>query len=156
MGEIPKKVTTNHPNINKHTIPNKPTNEHTNKRTHKRTNKQTHKQLYIGFLLVGVIIVNACCSYIMEVQSSKIVENFKNLAPQVLSFVQSIYFESLNILYTAQYSSISFNHNANQSMPINQSQSINPTLFSANNSPPTTTTTVRNSVQKGENIDSNQ
>lgn len=40
------------------------------------------EDLYIGFLLVGVIIVNACCSYIMEVQSSKIVENFKNLAPQ--------------------------------------------------------------------------
>ncbi|ESO03268.1 hypothetical protein HELRODRAFT_185638 [Helobdella robusta] len=40
------------------------------------------EDLYLGFVLVGIIIVNGAFSYYMEVKSSYIVESFKDLAPQ--------------------------------------------------------------------------
>jgi len=41
-------------------------------------------QLYLGFILTGVVIVTSCFCYYQESQSSRIMESFKNLVPQVL------------------------------------------------------------------------
>ena len=46
--------------------------------------KQTpNTQLYLGIVLTVVVIVTGCFSYYQEAKSSKIMESFKNLIPQV-------------------------------------------------------------------------
>lgn len=43
-------------------------------------------QLYLGIVLAAVVIITGCFSYYQEAKSSKIMESFKNLVPQVLDF----------------------------------------------------------------------
>ena len=40
-------------------------------------------QLYLGVVLSAVVIITGCFSYYQEAKSSKIMESFKNLVPQV-------------------------------------------------------------------------
>lgn len=40
-------------------------------------------QLYLGVVLAAVVIVTGCFSYYQEAKSSKIMESFKNMVPQV-------------------------------------------------------------------------
>lgn len=40
-------------------------------------------QLYLGIVLTGVVLVTGCFAYYQEAKSSKIMESFKNLVPQV-------------------------------------------------------------------------
>lgn len=40
-------------------------------------------QLYLGIVLAVVVIVTGCFSYYQEARSSKIMESFKNMVPQV-------------------------------------------------------------------------
>lgn len=42
-------------------------------------------QLYLGVVLAAVVIVTGCFSYYQEAKSSKIMESFKNMVPQVRS-----------------------------------------------------------------------
>lgn len=47
-------------------------------------------QLYLGVVLSAVVIITGCFSYYQEAKSSKIMESFKNMVPQVpaaLSFL---------------------------------------------------------------------
>jgi len=46
--------------------------------------------MYLGFLLTGAIIATSCFCYYQESQSSRIMESFKNLVPQVLLTAFSI------------------------------------------------------------------
>lgn len=41
-------------------------------------------QLYLGIVLSAVVIITGCFSYFQEAKSSKIMESFKNMVPQVL------------------------------------------------------------------------
>lgn len=41
-------------------------------------------QLYLGVVLSAVVIITGCFSYYQEAKSSKIMDSFKNLVPQVL------------------------------------------------------------------------
>jgi sodium/potassium-transporting ATPase subunit alpha len=41
-------------------------------------------QLYLGLVLAGVIVVTGCFSYLQETKSSKVMESFKNMMPQVM------------------------------------------------------------------------
>lgn len=43
-------------------------------------------QLYLGVVLSAVVIVTGCFSYYQEAKSSKIMDSFKNLVPQVVFF----------------------------------------------------------------------
>jgi len=54
------------------------------------TNRQTDRcelvlcvQLYLGIVLTAVVVVTGCFSYYQEAKSSRIMESFKNLIPQV-------------------------------------------------------------------------
>lgn len=40
-------------------------------------------QLYLGVVLSAVVIITGCFSYYQEAKSSKIMDSFKNLVPQV-------------------------------------------------------------------------
>lgn len=40
-------------------------------------------QLYLGVVLAAVVIVTGCFSYYQEAKSSKIMDSFKNMVPQV-------------------------------------------------------------------------
>lgn len=40
-------------------------------------------QLYLGIVLSAVVMITGCFSYYQEAKSSKIMESFKNLVPQV-------------------------------------------------------------------------
>lgn len=40
-------------------------------------------QLYLGIVLAAVVIVTGCFSYYQEAKSSKIMDSFKNMVPQV-------------------------------------------------------------------------
>jgi len=40
-------------------------------------------QLYLGIVLTTVVMVTGCFSYYQEAKSSRIMESFKNLVPQV-------------------------------------------------------------------------
>lgn len=40
-------------------------------------------QLYLGIVLTGVVVVTGVFSYYQEAKSSKIMDSFKNLVPQV-------------------------------------------------------------------------
>lgn len=40
-------------------------------------------QLYLGIVLTIVVVVTGCFSYYQEAKSSRIMESFKNLIPQV-------------------------------------------------------------------------
>lgn len=40
-------------------------------------------QLYLGIVLSVVVVVTGCFSYFQEAKSSKIMESFKNMVPQV-------------------------------------------------------------------------
>lgn len=42
-------------------------------------------QLYLGIVLSAVVIITGCFSYFQEAKSSKIMESFKNMVPQVLT-----------------------------------------------------------------------
>lgn len=42
-------------------------------------------QLYLGIVLSAVVIITGCFSYFQEAKSSKIMESFKNMVPQVHS-----------------------------------------------------------------------
>lgn len=44
-------------------------------------------QLYLGIVLSAVVIITGCFSYFQEAKSSKIMESFKNMVPQVLDTV---------------------------------------------------------------------
>ena len=44
-------------------------------------------QLYLGIVLTAVVVITGCFSYYQEAKSSKIMESFKNLVPQVSAFV---------------------------------------------------------------------
>ncbi len=41
-------------------------------------------QLYLGIVLTAVVVVTGCFSYYQEAKSSKIMESFKSMVPQVL------------------------------------------------------------------------
>lgn len=41
-------------------------------------------QLYLGLVLAGVTVVTGCFSYWQEAKSSKVMESFKNMMPQVM------------------------------------------------------------------------
>ena len=41
------------------------------------------KKLYLGVVLTGVVVVTGCFSYYQEAKSSKIMESFKTMIPQV-------------------------------------------------------------------------
>ena len=43
-------------------------------------------QLYLGVVLSAVVIITGCFSYYQEAKSSKIMDSFKNLVPQVSFF----------------------------------------------------------------------
>lgn len=48
-------------------------------------------QLYLGIVLTAVVVITGCFSYFQEAKSSKIMESFKNMVPQVtcaMSFLQ--------------------------------------------------------------------
>jgi len=57
-------------------------------------------QMYLGFLLTGVVIMTSCFCYYQESQSSRIMESFKNLVPQVLLpvFIQHSEISLLSLL----------------------------------------------------------
>jgi len=40
-------------------------------------------QLYLGIVLTTVVIVTGCFSYYQEAKSSRIMESFKSMVPQV-------------------------------------------------------------------------
>jgi len=40
-------------------------------------------QLYLGIVLTTVVVVTGCFSYYQEAKSSRIMESFKNMVPQV-------------------------------------------------------------------------
>ena len=40
-------------------------------------------QLYLGIVLTTVVVVTGCFSYYQEAKSSRIMESFKNMIPQV-------------------------------------------------------------------------
>jgi len=44
-------------------------------------------QLYLGIVLTAVVVVTGCFSYYQEAKSSRIMDSFKNMVPQV-SFVK--------------------------------------------------------------------
>ena len=44
-------------------------------------------QLYLGIVLTGVVLVTGCFSYYQEAKSSRIMETFKDLVPQVGSLL---------------------------------------------------------------------
>lgn len=47
-------------------------------------------QLYLGIVLTAVVVITGCFSYFQEAKSSKIMESFKNMVPQVnISFLNS-------------------------------------------------------------------
>lgn len=47
-------------------------------------------QLYLGAVLAIVVIVTGCFSYYQEARSSKIMESFKNMVPQVSLFLLTL------------------------------------------------------------------
>ena len=44
-------------------------------------------QLWLGVVLVGVVLITAAFSYIQEAKSSRIMESFKNMVPQVSEYL---------------------------------------------------------------------
>lgn len=42
-----------------------------------------YPQLYLGIVLTVVVVITGCFSYYQEAKSSKIMESFKNMVPQV-------------------------------------------------------------------------
>lgn len=40
-------------------------------------------QLYLGIVLTAVVVVTGCFSYYQEAKSSRIMDSFKNMVPQV-------------------------------------------------------------------------
>ena len=48
-----------------------------------RPNLSVLLQLYLGVVLSAVVIITGCFSYYQEAKSSKIMESFKNMVPQV-------------------------------------------------------------------------
>jgi len=40
-------------------------------------------QLYLGVVLTGVVVITGCFSYYQEAKSSRIMESFKDMIPQV-------------------------------------------------------------------------
>ena len=42
-----------------------------------------YPQLYLGVVLTVVVIITGCFSYYQDAKSSKIMESFKNMVPQV-------------------------------------------------------------------------
>uniref|UniRef100_A0AAQ5XFE5 Sodium/potassium-transporting ATPase subunit alpha n=1 Tax=Amphiprion ocellaris TaxID=80972 RepID=A0AAQ5XFE5_AMPOC len=65
--------------------------------------------LYLGIVLSAVVIITGCFSYFQEAKSSKIMESFKNMVPQVtdvqhisnLSFIVSLSFKNVTQTSTA-------------------------------------------------------
>lgn len=53
-------------------------------------------QLYLGIVLTGVVVITGCFSYYQEAKSSKIMESFKQLVPQVSgrSIVHEVWWRS--------------------------------------------------------------
>lgn len=47
------------------------------------SNSLSPYQLYLGIVLAAVVIVTGCFSYYQEAKSSKIMDSFKNMVPQV-------------------------------------------------------------------------
>ena len=41
------------------------------------------QQLYLGVVLSAVVIITGCFSYYQEAKSSRIMDSFKNMVPQV-------------------------------------------------------------------------
>lgn len=56
-------------------------------KSHKQMNKQvqplTLSQLYLGVVLAAVVIITGCFSYFQEAKSSRIMDSFKKMVPQV-------------------------------------------------------------------------
>jgi hypothetical protein len=46
-------------------------------------------QLYLGIVLTAVVVVTGCFSYYQDAKSSRIMDSFKNMVPQV-SFVKKV------------------------------------------------------------------
>lgn len=44
-------------------------------------------QLYLGVVLAAVVIITGCFSYFQEAKSSRIMDSFKKMVPQVKGFV---------------------------------------------------------------------
>lgn len=62
-------------------------------------------QLYLGVVLSAVVIITGCFSYYQEAKSSKIMDSFKNLVPQVDIFLP---FKLSNKLIVGLYSYVFF------------------------------------------------
>lgn len=63
-------------------------------------------QLYLGVVLSAVVIITGCFSYYQEAKSSKIMDSFKNLVPQVDIFF--LPFNLSNKLIVGLYSYVFF------------------------------------------------
>lgn len=55
-------------------------------------------QLYLGIVLTAVVIITGIFSYYQESKSSRIMESFKNLVPQVRDSLPSKYCTYLNYI----------------------------------------------------------
>lgn len=53
------------------------------KKTNNLNARLWSSQLYLGVVLSAVVIITGCFSYYQEAKSSKIMDSFKNLVPQV-------------------------------------------------------------------------
>lgn len=60
-------------------------------------------QLYLGIVLSAVVIITGCFSYFQEAKSSKIMESFKNMVPQVHSQCAPQTLGSLRYSYCLMY-----------------------------------------------------
>lgn len=60
-----------------------PTEGHTDGRERLTLPLCVFLQLYLGIVLTAVVIITGCFSYFQEAKSSKIMESFKNMVPQV-------------------------------------------------------------------------
>ena len=49
-----------------------------------------HTQLYLGIVLTAVVVVTGCFSYYQEAKSSRIMESFKSMVPQVGFTIQGV------------------------------------------------------------------
>lgn len=61
-------------------------------------------QLYLGVVLSAVVIITGCFSYYQEAKSSKIMDSFKNMVPQVsFSWLLNLYICVTILLHRKQY-----------------------------------------------------
>lgn len=55
-------------------------------------------QLFLGLVLAAVVIVTGIFSYYQESKSSRIMESFKNMVPQVCFFLHLVTIHSLMVI----------------------------------------------------------